>query len=202
MAIIETGEGAVWPIQNRIITIYGKPGTGKTFISVLLASVHKRIYSNVIIKRHGKVVSNTIQNIDDIEKIQFSNVKGIVILDEGGINVNARRSSSEQNMEFWKLGMLGRKKNVNIVVISQLERMTDVYFRELASGSITMHSWFVPGGKMMFEATFRNDFWNIEGSKFVDLFKWAEKSGYTYDSLESSKIEKSKRYALQNVLEL
>ena len=90
-------------------------------------------------------MSNTIQNIDDIEKIQFSNIKGIVILDEGGINVNARRSSSEQNMEFGKLGMLGRKKNVNIIVISQLERMTDVYFRELASGSITMNSWFVTG---------------------------------------------------------
>ena len=63
---------------------------------------------------------------------------------------------------------------MNIIVISQLERMTDVYFRELASGSITMNSWFVAGGKMMFEATFRNEAGNIEGSKFVDLFKWSE----------------------------
>ena len=106
MAAIQKGDTPNGPIQNRILTIYGKPGTGKTFISVLFASVHKRIYSNVIIKHHGKIVSNTIQNIDDIEKIQFSNIKGIVILDEGGINVNARRSSSEQNMEFGKLGML------------------------------------------------------------------------------------------------
>ncbi len=64
---------------------------------------------------------------------------------------------SEENLEFARLGILGRKKNVNIIVISQLERMTDVYFRELATGSITMNSWFVRGGKMMFEATFRNE---------------------------------------------
>ena len=55
---------------------------------------------------------------------------------------------------------------------------------------------------MMFEATFRNDGGNIEGSKFVDLFKWSEESGYTYDSLESSKIEKSKKYVTENIFDI
>ena len=95
--------------------------------------------------------------------------------------------------------MLGRKKNVNIIMISQLERMTDVYFRELASASITMNSWFIKGGdgKLMFEATFRNSSGNIEGSKFVDLFEWSELTGYTYNSLESSKIESRKKTIIE-----
>lgn len=37
-------------IQNRIYTIYGKPGKGKTLFATFLASFHKRIYSNYSIK--------------------------------------------------------------------------------------------------------------------------------------------------------
>jgi len=70
-------------IQNKIFTIYGKPGTGKTFFATMLASAYRRIYANVVIKRHGKVVSNQIENISDLEYIQFSPIKGIVIIDEG-----------------------------------------------------------------------------------------------------------------------
>lgn len=47
--------------------------------------------------------------------------------------------------------MLARKKNLNVVTISQLERMTDVYFRELSKNSFNMHSWFVSPEKLMFE---------------------------------------------------
>lgn len=182
-------------IKNRIITIYWEPWAWKTFFAVYLASLHTRIYSNVLVLRNGKQVSNTIKSIEDLEKIEFSEVKGIVIIDEWGVNNNARRSSSEQNMEFWRLAMLWRKKNVNIIMISQLERMTDVYFRELASASITMNSWFLKGGdgKLMFEATFRNSSGNIDGSKFVDLFEWSELTGYIYNSLESSKIDSRKK---------
>jgi len=181
------------PIQNSIITIYGKPWAWKTFFAVMLASFHKRIYSNVLIKHNGKQISNTIHSIDDLEKIDFSEIKWIVIIDEWWVNANARRSSSEQNLEFGRLAMLWRKKNVNIVMISQLERMTDVYFRELANGSITMNSWFVKWGGLMFEATFRSESGNIEGSKFVDLMKWSDETWYTYDSLESSKIQSKQR---------
>lgn len=59
-------------------------------------------------------------------------------MDEGGVNNNARRSSSDANMEFGKLAMLGRKKNMDIFQISQLERMADVYYRELSECSIQM----------------------------------------------------------------
>lgn len=99
---------------------------------------------------------------------------------------------SESNMEFGKLGMLGRKKNVDIIVISQLERMTDVYFRELSTASFQMRSWFVDSEKLMFEFSLLDQFGDIQWSKFVDLFEWAKTTGYSYDSLESSTIEKKR----------
>ena len=138
-------------IRNEIYTIFGKPGAGKTFFATYMASFHRRIYANYEIRRHGKLVNNMIRTIDDVERVPFSLEKGIVIIDEGGINANARRSSSDANMEFGRLAMLGRKKNVNIVMISQLERMSDVYFRELSGCTFTLHSWFEQGGRLMFE---------------------------------------------------
>lgn len=176
-------------IRNQIYIILGKPGAWKTFFATYLASLHKRIYANYSIKFHEKEVANLIRNIDDLDNIVFSSVKGVVVIDEGWVNVNARRSSSEANMEFWQLGMLWRKKNVNIIVISQLERMTDVYFRELAWYVFTLHSWFVSGNKLMFEYSVSTWDWKIIGSKFVDLFEWSQMTGYEYDSLESGRIE-------------
>ena len=163
-------------IQNKIFTIYGKPGTGKTFFATMLASAYRRIYANVEIRRHGKIVSNRIENIADLEHIHFSPIKGIVIIDEGGVNVNARQSMSEGNMEFGKLGMLGRKKNVDIIVISQLERMTDVYFRELSTASFKMRSWYVSADKLMFDFSLLDADGNDQWTKFVDLFEWSKKT--------------------------
>jgi hypothetical protein len=33
-------------------------------------------------------------------KLEYSDVKGVLVLDEMGVNANARRSSSDANMEF------------------------------------------------------------------------------------------------------
>jgi len=129
-----------------------------------------------------------INHIDDLEKIQFSENKQMTVIDEGGVNNNARRSSSDANLLFWKLAMLSRKKNTNVIMISQLERMSDVYFRELAECIFEMKSWFVSGWRLMFEYSVERN-GNIEGTKFVDLFKWMELYGYEYDTLESWVIE-------------
>lgn len=90
-------------------------------------------------------------------------------------------------MEFGKLLMLGRKKNLNIITISQLERMTDVYARELSKNSFHMRSWFVTPDKLMFEYTVSKN-GQIVGSKFVDLFEWSRLTGYSYNTLETSKM--------------
>jgi len=171
-------------IQSKIYVIVGKPGAGKTLFATMLGSYHRIIWANYEIKYKGKVCNNLIQDIADLQKIQFSKDKQMSIVDEGGLNNNSRRSSSDSNLLFAELAILSRKKNTNVIMISQLERMSDVYYRELAECIFEMKSWFVSGGRLMFEySVTRNG--EIEGSKFVDLFKWMEEYGYEYDTLES-----------------
>lgn len=189
-------------VQNKIIAIYWLPWQGKTFLATFLASQYRLIYSNVQILKgvtdrnwtvlYNQEVSNHIWSIEDIEKISYKETKGIVVLDESGLNINSRNSSSESNMQYARLGMLGRKKNVDILIIAQLERSVDVYFRELSSYSIEMRSYFENGG-IMFEATAKNRFWSIISVQNVDLVRWAEKEKYSYNSLESSQISAKKK---------
>lgn len=175
-------------IQNKIYVVVWKPWAWKTFFATYLASFHKYIFANYEIKFNWKVCSNYIKNIDDLDKIKFNPIKQMVIIDEWWVNNNARRSSSDSNLEFWKLAMLWRKKNANIIMISQLERMSDIYFRELAECTFELKSWFVSSKKLMFEYSVTR--WdNIEGSKFVDLFEWSKQYWYEYNTLESWKIE-------------
>lgn len=164
-----------------------------------MASNYRLIYSNFEIFK-GEVdingsmlyehkVSNDIKTMSDIEKIEYNEVKGVVVLDESGLNINSRRSASEDNMEYARLGMLGRKKNVDIIIIAQLERSVDVYFRELSTYTVEMKS-FWEGSNMQFEVTAKNRYGTTISVQHVDLIKWANKENYRYNSLESSEIQK------------
>lgn len=127
------------------MNIYGLPGSGKTFFATFLACenpAYERVLSNVKIKKNGVQISRNITTIDDLFAFPFDEKKGLVIIDEGGVNNNARRSMSEGNMEMGKLAMLGRKLNCDIIMIAQLERMNDSYFRELATYSFEMESHY------------------------------------------------------------
>lgn len=189
-------------IQNKIYTIYWKPGTWKTWISVVFAAQYPIIYSTLKIFLNGKKISNDIRSIDDLERIQFHPEKSIFIMDEGGVNNNSRRSSSDANMEFWKLAMLWRKKNMDIVQISQLERMADVYYRELSECSICMtkptFTW--PNQLLFHYDIYRWDY--FEGSMDLDMMEWSKETGYSYDTLESWRIDlkSSNIWALQQAL--
>ena len=95
-------------------------------------------------------------------------------------------------MEYARLGMLGRKKNVDILIIAQLERSVDVYFRELSTYSVEMRSYF-ENSQIMFEVTAKNRFGTVISVQNVDLVQWANKERYKYNSLESSEIKKEKK---------
>jgi len=187
-------------IQNKIYVVVGKPWKGKTFFATFLASFHRYIWANYEIKLNWKVCNNFIKKIDDLEKIIFKEQKQMIVIDEWGVNNNARRSSSDSNLLFGELAMLSRKKNANVIMISQLERMSDVYYRELAECCFEMNSWFVSSNKLMFEYSVERN-WKIEGSKFVDLFHWSKLMWYEYNTLESGKIE-IKQKGTDKVLDL
>jgi len=187
-------------IQNKIYIVVWKPGKGKTFFATFLASFHRYIWANYEIKLNWKVCNNFIKKIDDLDKIKFQEQKQMIVIDEWGVNNNARRSSSDSNLLFGELAMLSRKKNANVIMISQLERMSDVYYRELAECCFEMNSWFVSSDKLMFEYSVERN-GKIEGSKFVDLFAWSKKMGYEYNTLESGKIEIKQKWS-NKVLDL
>lgn len=78
---------------------------------------------------------------------------------------------------------------MDILIIAQLERSVDVYFRELSTYSVDMRSYF-DNSKIMFEVTAKNRFGTIISVQNVDLVQWANKENYKYNSLESSEIKK------------
>ena len=168
-------------------------GRGKTFFSVMMASHYRRIYSNFDITLRWKSVTNIFTEKKQLQKIEYSDTKGIILLDEEWLNNNSRRSSSESNMEFAEVLVLSRKKNVDIVTISQLERMKDVYVRELSSYGVEMiDPVWVTKKKIIFQYDiYRWD--TYEGTKVVDLIEWTERTWYEYNTLDDSVMQGIKK---------
>lgn len=184
-------------IQNKIMWIYGLPGSWKTFFAMFLQSFYPRVYSNVDFIRFDnfwKVIkkSTRIEHMRDLNAIKFEDRKWIAILDEGWVNISSRRSMSDSNLEFLELWMLWRKKNIDILVISQLERSIDVVMRELCKVSFTMQE-FWENHRLLFEAkiTGRND--DIKWFYNFDLIKFANLTGWTYDTKDESRIKKDEK---------
>ena len=98
-------------------------------------------------------------------------------------------------MEYAKLWMLGRKKNVDIVIIAQLDYSIDKYFRDLSYCSLYMDSFFIKKNYLYFEATiYRKDY--LVWKKEFDLFYLVQKTFFNYNTLEESIIwneEETKR---------
>lgn len=193
-------------IQNKIITVYGDPWSWKTLITLFFVGYfhicgYKRIFSNVEYKYKWKRINRTIKDIKDIEnKIKFSEQKGIVVIDEWGLNINSRRSNSNENLEYARLWMLWRKKNVDIVIVAQLDYSIDKYFRDLSFASFYMESYFIRKDYLMFEVTiYRKDY--LVWKKEFDLFYLIQNTYFEYNTLESSMIwneeETNKKYIIE-----
>lgn len=179
-------------IQNKIISIVWFPWSWKTFLATFLSIWYPtdRIFGNIDIMRDGKRISKRINDIDDLDLVQYDDRKGILILDEMGINANSRRSMTDANLKFWETAMLWRKKNVDIINCAQLNGMADKYFRDLSTYTFEMDSYFESSNYLMFKAKILNRAGRLIKSMKFDLFQLDKLSGYTYNTLESSRIQK------------
>lgn len=175
-------------IKTRIVSIYGLPWEGKTFFASFLSFFYNRVYSNVDFYQNWRKKNTSIKTFLDIEKIQYSDELWVLILDEAWANINARESNTEQNKKMWRLAMLSRKKNINIVVISQLERMQDVYYREMSFYHFEMQSYFTWPNYLLFDVFIKDRFWNIIWNKTLDLIKFSNIFKYKYNTLDQSII--------------
>lgn len=177
-------------IKTRIISIYWLPWEWKTFFASFISFFYKRIYSNVDFFQNWKKRNITIKTLLDLEtKIKYDDEVWLLIIDETGANANARDSMSEKNKFYWRLAMYCRKYNINIIVISQLERMQDVYFREMSFFHFEMRSFFTGPNYLLFESTIKDRFWNILAVKQFDLIAFSKLCKYTYNTLDKSLIE-------------
>lgn len=89
--------------------------------------------------------------------------------------------------------MLGRKLNVDIIICAQLGRMVDVYFRELANYRFEMHAWFEKKDYLMFEAKIYAHWDTVHKVTRFDLFEFTRLTGNTYNTLETSRIDKKSK---------
>lgn len=178
-------------VQNKMILIVGDPWSWKSFMASLLGSFYQEIYSNIKIEYFWKQISNDIRSIDDISKISFSEKKGCIILDEAWVNMNSRRFMTDENMRYWELAMLWRKLNKDIYIIAQMDYTVDKSVRNLCRYTIHMRAWYSWKNYLMFEFDVMDRSGQLVSQKQIDLFEWARQSGFSYSSLESSRIWRS-----------
>jgi len=176
------------PIQNKIITIAGFPWSWKTILSVFFSYFYDRIYANFQIKKNNKNYNTFYDDVSYLETISFEKTKWLIIIDEGWLNANSRRSMSNRNLMFGKLIFLSRKKNCDLVVIWQIEESIDCYFRKLSSYVFLMSSYQF-WKKIYFEWSIKkqsafgySDIW----IRRFDLIKFLKKYNMSYSTLESS----------------
>lgn len=130
-------------VRHMTMLLSGKQGDGKTAFAMTLASLYPIIYSNFPIYLNGKLVTNLIRTVSDLKRIKRQDEHAVIIIDEISQNAISRKSASDINIFYTTLSTLGRKIDADLIVIAQLERMADVYFRELAKFRYKMRSWEV-----------------------------------------------------------
>jgi hypothetical protein len=190
-------------IQNHIYMISWLPWSWKSFLACFLASNYRIIYSNLEIRDwFWKKVNNTISDFSDIEFIDYNDDKWVLITEEAWVNISSRMSMSETNIEFSKMTKLWRKKNIDLIFISQLRRNVDVDIREMAIYKFDMKSYFVGKNKLMFEITIYDRWDKLLWVKEIDLTEWSEQYWWSYNTLEDSIIIwKDKKQKFQNSIE-
>lgn len=81
---------------------------------------------------------------------------------------------------------------MDIIIIAQLDIMVDKYFRLLSTYTLEMDSYFESKDKLIFTFRITNRFGNKCGEKQIDLFEFSKRTGMTYDTKETSVIDRTK----------
>ena len=114
-----------------IICFIGGIGSGKTLSAVAYARAHKKgktVYSNIPLKFKHKIITAQYLNDWSKDKKQFNNV--IMLLDEGYLLFDSRRSQRKKSIENTHFILQSRKKNVDILITAQSFRQLDVRVRD------------------------------------------------------------------------
>jgi hypothetical protein len=113
--------------KSLICLIFGKRGSGKTATAMwILEEIHKinpkkKIYT-IGINPHAKI-PNWIKRIEDPEQAKPDS---IIMVDEGGIKYDARRSMSKGNVFLSGMMAISRHNDQTLVFITQYTSTIDI----------------------------------------------------------------------------
>lgn len=134
--------------EGKIVLVEGAMGGGKTgFGCWTLDEYYKqKPYLNYFFvtrsETHPVLPSwiKIVSSMDDVEKITVHSGKNAVaLIDEGAINLNARRSMTKENVDASMLLVKLRQKGITMVILVQHTKMIDPNVRRLASVRILKH---------------------------------------------------------------
>jgi len=123
-------------LDNYIFLVLWERGAGKTMFSTIFAYLEKYhvVLANYTIQWLNKEFVK-YENKDIFSKLEPQPIdrKGLIILDEWGINLNSRRSQETFNVMMGKLLFVSRKYNYDFIFITQYLFTVDKYIRESAN---------------------------------------------------------------------
>jgi hypothetical protein len=88
---------------------------------------------------YKRMINNLIRTYEELNNIQYSDNKWVLIIDEAWINFNSRNSMSKMNKKFNELMFISRKKNLDIIIIWQLFFTIDKVLRQLSTYNFVMN---------------------------------------------------------------
>lgn len=174
------------------IIIYWKQRNGKTAMALSFAMDYTRVYSNFSIYHNKKQVNKTIDSFSDLKNIRFSRERGLIIIDESGLNYSSRKALTKTNSFLTELLFLVWKKNCDLIWIAQRFESIDINARVLSTLIIEMKKIRRYNRPPIFIITKKKQ---VKAElKFVlqykfDIIQYMENLWYTYNTLEESKLK-------------
>lgn len=163
-----------------LIGTYGNVGSGKT---ILVTEIASKVPKNVPIKSNFKLIG--FPNYEPLEVEELLTLEpsknGIVVLiDEAYTWLEARVSMSKLNRYVSYVGFQSRKRDLDIMITSQLRSAIDLRFKDMENLSIYCYDRPKPKTS---KADFRyRVFRGFRSKKFIFPFKKAEKLFGRYDT--------------------
>jgi hypothetical protein len=149
--------------QNWLCTITGATGTGKSYIAMRMGE----ILADQLGVDFG--ISNIALDINEVlEMIESLKPGGIIIMDEAGVQYDARSFMTKRNKQLSKIFQMFRFKNLVLIWTLPDARMVDINARRL------MHA-FMETAEIDYER-------NLASAKFFKVFvdRWAGDIKHVY----------------------
>lgn len=190
-------------LENYVFSIIWERWAWKTQLASILASDYWVVYSNFQLKIENTKVYKYDWTLNFREdgpylwniKLEKSDNKEIILVDEAGVNYNSKKSQSKENMDFSEFVIVSRKFNKDLVFITTQDYSINKDFRFETNFRFNCIKKFDEENNfytLVEKLKLNRNKWNIE---LIDDYKmyWLalmELKGIEYDTTDIAKIKK------------